>query len=263
MQPCGECCMAAGRTPIVAGNWKMHKTVGESRELLEALKPLVADLRGVEVVVCPVFTALHAAGQVATGGPVMLGAQNCYHEASGAYTGEISPQMLLDAGCTWVIIGHSERRQIFQESDAFLNKKLHFALEAGLKVMFCIGETLEERESGAMNAVLERQVHEGLKGLAESAFDSVVIAYEPVWAIGTGVTASPEQAEEAHAFVRGLLRGQFGEAVAAQTRIQYGGSVKPDNAGELIGKENVDGFLVGGASLQAETFAKIVQAAAK
>lgn len=249
------------RTPLVAGNWKMFKLIAEAVDTVTALKPLVADAAGVDIVVCPTFTALHAAGQALAGSNIALGAQNCYPKESGAFTGEISPQMLLDAGCAWTIIGHSERRQYFKEDDAFLNEKLHYALAQGLKVMFCIGETLEERQGGAMNAVLERQVSKGLAGLTEAGFANIAIAYEPVWAIGTGVTATPEQAEEAHAFVRGIVTQQFGQAVADAVRIQYGGSVKPDNAAELITKPNVDGFLVGGAALKADSFAAIVNAA--
>ena len=251
------------RTPVIAGNWKMNLLSDPSRELAAAVAAGCAGVSGAEVIVCPVFTSLHAAGAgLAGSAAVALGAQNCYHEESGAFTGEVSPQMLLDSGCSWVIIGHSERRAIFGEDDALLNRKLHYALGAGLKVMFCIGETLAEREGGVMNAVLERQVTLGLAGLSEAQFASVVVAYEPVWAIGTGVTASPAQAEEAHLFVRGLVAGHFGESIAQGLRIQYGGSVKPDNAAELISQPNVDGFLVGGASLKADGFVAIVQAAA-
>jgi triosephosphate isomerase len=228
--------------------------------LVKALAPQVAGSDKVEVVVCPVATVLLPVADALKGTAIALGAQNCYPKESGAYTGELSPQMLQDAGCTWVIIGHSERRQYFNESDAFLNEKLHFALESGLKVMFCIGETLEERESGKMNDVLTRQVTEGLKGLKAADFANVAVAYEPVWAIGTGKTATPEQAEEAHAFVRGLVKDQFGADVADGLRIQYGGSVKPDNAAELMAKPNVDGALVGGAALKADSFAGIVKA---
>jgi triosephosphate isomerase len=249
------------RKPLIAGNWKMNKLTGESVELANALKSQVSGVSNVDIVVCPVFTALHPVGKAIEGSNIEMGGQNCYHEESGAYTGEISPQMLKDVGCTWVILGHSERRQYFQESDEFLNKKLHYALENGLKVMFCIGESLEEREGGMMEGVLKRQVLEGLKGLKESDLDNMSIAYEPIWAIGTGRTASPEQAEEAHAFVRDLVRSQFGETPAAGLRIQYGGSVKPDNAKELMSNENVDGALVGGAALKADGFAAIVKAA--
>ena len=251
------------RKPLVAGNWKMHKLVGESLALVNALKPLVKDIQGVDIVVCPVFTSLYPVAEALKGSAIQLGAQNCFTRESGAYTGEISPQMLKDAGCTWTIIGHSERRQYFNESDEFLNEKLRFALASGLKVMFCIGETLEERESGRMNDVLVRQVTNGLMGLSETDFDNTSIAYEPVWAIGTGVTATPEQAEEAHAFVRSLVRDQFGEAVADKVRIQYGGSVKPDNVASLMAKPNVDGSLVGGASLNADGFAELVKKSLK
>jgi len=252
----------AMRIPLVAGNWKMHLHRQDAAALGAAVRDGVCDLQGVEVVVCPVFTALTTVQAALNGGPVGLGAQNCYHEASGAFTGEIAPEMLLDCGCSWVIIGHSERRQIFGEDDALLNRKLRYALGAGIKVMFCIGETLEEREGGAMEAVLERQLRAGLEGLEDGDFARMAIAYEPVWAIGTGKTASPAQAQEAHLFVRGVVRELFGERVADVLRIQYGGSVKPDNAGELIGQPDVDGFLVGGASLQAESFAAIATAAA-
>lgn len=249
------------RKPLVAGNWKMNKRVSEAVDMVNALKPLVEDVDAADVVVCPPFTALHAVAHALKGSRIQLGGQNAYMKESGAYTGEVSPQMLLDVGCSWVILGHSERRQYFQEADDFLNQKLRFALASGLKVMFCIGETLEERQSGKMNDVLVRQITEGLKGLTDKDFAQVAIAYEPVWAIGTGVTATPSQAQEAHAFVRGRVRGLFGETVAGRVRIQYGGSVKPDNAAELMAEPDVDGFLVGGASLKADDFAAIVRAA--
>lgn len=248
------------RKPLVAGNWKMNHLIGQSVATAQALKSMVADVAGVDIVICPVFTALQAVANELKGTSIQIGAQNCYLKESGAYTGEVSPQMLLDAGCQWTIIGHSERRQYFNESDDLLNKKLKFALSAGLKVMFCIGETLEERESGKMEDVLARQVTCGLQSLAVESFPNMSIAYEPVWAIGTGVTATPEQAQEAHAFVRGLVRDQFGETVASELRIQYGGSVKPDNAAELMAKPDVDGSLVGGAALKADSFAAIVKA---
>ncbi|MCC6696078.1 MAG: triose-phosphate isomerase [Candidatus Hydrogenedentes bacterium] len=248
------------RRYLVAGNWKMNHLAGVAVDTANALKPLVAGVDSLDIVICPVFTALDAVGKALKGSNIGLGAQNCYLKESGAYTGEISPQMLKDVGCTWTIIGHSERRQYFHESDELLNQKLRFALGAGLKVMFCIGETLEERESGKMNDVLIRQVTHGLQGLSEADFAGVAIAYEPVWAIGTGVTATPEQAQEAHAFVRGLVKDQFGATVADAVRILYGGSVKPDNAAELMAKPDVDGSLVGGASLKADSFAGIVKA---
>jgi len=239
----------------------MNLLVGDALGLVRELMPLVADVSGAKIVVCPTFAALHAVGQAVADSAIELGGQNCYTKESGAFTGELSPQMLLDVGCTWTIIGHSERREYFGETDAFLNEKLKFALAAGLKVMFCIGETLEQRESGQMNDVLKRQVSEGLAGSTADEFQRIAVAYEPIWAIGTGVTASPGQAEEAHAFVRGLVADQFGDGVAEGLRIQYGGSVKPDNAVELMGQPNVDGALVGGASLKADSFAAIVKAA--
>ena len=249
------------RIPLVAGNWKMYKLIAEAVSTVEELRRLIADVQGVEVVVCPVFTSLQAVSRALVGSNIAVGGQNCYLKENGAFTGEVSPQMLRDAGCTWTILGHSERRQYFKETDEFLNQKLHFALESGLNVMFCIGETLEERQSGKMHDVLTRQVVQGLAGLDASRCANLAIAYEPVWAIGTGVTATPEQAEEAHAYVRGLLKQQFGETVAEAMRIQYGGSVKPDNAAELLKQPNVDGALVGGASLKADSFAAIVRAA--
>lgn len=249
------------RKPFVAGNWKMNKLAGDAVSLVRALKPLVQGVDGVDVGVCPPYTALHAVGEELRGSNIVLGGQNCYKEESGAYTGEISPQMLKDVGCTWVIVGHSERRQHFNETDELLNEKLRFALESELNVIFCIGETLDERESGKMQDVLTRQVTAGFSTLDEQSFQHMVVAYEPVWAIGTGKTATPGQADEAHDFVRGLVRDQFGGNVAENLRIQYGGSVKPDNAAELLSQENVDGALVGGASLDAESFAAIVKAA--
>jgi triosephosphate isomerase len=239
----------------------MNKFIGEAVELVNALKPLVKDDNGVDIVVCPTFLAVYPVGQALKGSNVQLGGQNCYLREKGAFTGEVSPQMLIDAGCQWVIIGHSERREYFKESDEFLNQKLKFALGAGLKVMFCVGETLAEREGGRMNEVLTRQITQGLQGLSAADFDNMSIAYEPVWAIGTGVTATPEQAQEAHAFIRSLVADQFGRDVADKVRIQYGGSVTPDNAATLMGQADVDGALVGGASLDAEKFAKIVKGA--
>lgn len=249
------------RKPLVAGNWKMNLLVADGVKLVNELKPLVQGISEVDIVVCPTFGALYAVGEALKGSNIELGGQNCYYKESGAFTGELSPQMLADVACTWVIIGHSERRQYFGETDALLNDKVKFALASGLKVMFCIGETLEERQGGKMNDVLTRQVTKGLVGLSEADFDRVAVAYEPVWAIGTGVTATPDQAQEAHAFVRGLLKSQFGAAVAEKVRLQYGGSVKADNAAELMAKPDVDGALVGGAALKADGFAAIVKGA--
>jgi len=239
----------------------MNMLVGDAVAMVNALKPLVQGISGVDIVVCPPYTALHAVAQAVKGSNIAVGGQNSYVKESGAFTGEIAPQMLLDVGCAWTIVGHSERRHSFNEPDALLNEKLKFALGAGLRVMFCIGETLAEREGGKMFEVLTRQVREGLAGLSETEFENIAVAYEPVWAIGTGVTAKPEQAEEAHAFVRKLVADQFSGTIADNLRIQYGGSVKPDNAADLMGKPNVDGALVGGAALKAESFAAIVKAA--
>ncbi len=249
------------RTPIIAGNWKMNKLTADAVALAEGLNAQLSEFSGVEVVVSPVATVLSAVASSLEGSAIEVSGQNCYHAESGAYTGELSPQMLKDAGATWTIIGHSERRQIFGENDALLNEKLKFALASGLKVMFCIGETLEEREGGTMGAVLTRQLVDGLAGLSDADFENVVVAYEPVWAIGTGVVATPQQAEDAHAFSRNVVKENFNATIADGLRIQYGGSVKADNAAELLGQANVDGALVGGAALDAEGFAAIVRAA--
>jgi triosephosphate isomerase len=240
----------------------MNLLTADAVALAEGLRDGVGSISTVDIVVCPVYTVIGAVAQALQGSTIAVGGQNCYKVENGAFTGEISPQMLKDVGCTWTIIGHSERRKIFGESDALLNEKLHYALGQGLKVMFCIGETLEEREGGQMNAVLTTQLKEGLAGLSEAQFAQVAVAYEPVWAIGTGKTATPEQAEEAHEFVRGFVRKEFGGTVADALRIQYGGSVNAGNAAELIAKPNVDGFLVGGAALKADGFATIVKAGA-
>lgn len=247
------------RTPMIAGNWKLHKTRAEARELIEGLKSQLTGLDGVEVVVAPPFTALETAAAVLSGTSLVLAAQNCYPEATGAFTGEVSPLLLKDAGCRYVIVGHSERRQLFGESDEFINRKVHALTQMAVGVIFCIGETLEERESEQMFDVLRRQVRVGLKGLSTAAMQDVVVAYEPVWAIGTGKTATDEQAQEAHAFVRALMREQFGQDVANATRILYGGSVKPSNVDGLMTQPDVDGALVGGASLKAEDFARIAR----
>ncbi|MDH3999348.1 MAG: triose-phosphate isomerase [Desulfuromonadales bacterium] len=246
------------RTPMIAGNWKLHKTRDEATELVNGLIPAVANNTQVEVVVAPVFTTLSTVANALVGSNIKLAAQNCYPEPQGAFTGEVSPQMLNDVCCSYAIIGHSERRQIFSESDQFINSKAHALAAAGLGTIFCIGETLEERESDQMFDVLRRQVNEGLKGLTVEQMTDVVIAYEPVWAIGTGVTASNQQAQEAHAFVRGLVKELYNQQVADATRILYGGSVKPGNVDGLMTQPDVDGALVGGASLKAEDFARII-----
>lgn len=246
------------RIPVIAGNWKLFKKSADAVQLVEGIIPLVQGKSGVEIIVAPVFTVLDRVRSAIDGSSIKLSAQDCYWEEEGAFTGEVSPGMLLDAGCSHVIIGHSERRQYFGETDESVNRKIIAALAAGLTVIFCIGETLAERESGKTFDVLKRQVGGGLAGLTGLA--GVIIAYEPVWAIGTGKTASDDQAQEAHAFIRGETAAFFGADAAAQVRILYGGSVKPDNIAGLIAKPDIDGALVGGASLKADSFAALVQA---
>jgi triosephosphate isomerase (TIM) len=247
------------RRAVIAGNWKLHKTIAETRELVLALKTELAELNDIDIVVAPPFTALHAAAQALETSSIAVAAQNCYPVANGAFTGEVSPPLLREAGCKMVLVGHSERRQLFGESDAFINAKVRAALEAGLQPIFCIGETLEEREGGRMYDVLTRQLKEGLAGIEPGSMAQVIIAYEPVWAIGTGRTASNEQAAEAHAFIRGLIQGLYDESIAQDTRILYGGSVKPDNVDGLMAQEDIDGTLVGGASLKAADFIRIAR----
>lgn len=248
------------RQPIVAGNWKMNKTFEEGRELArqiaEQLQP-----GDVQVILCPPFIHLHSiAGAIKDTPNLSLGAQNCHQEESGAYTGEISAGMLKSAGAGYVILGHSERREYFEESEELLAQKVDRVLATGLKPIFCCGEKLEVREAGDHEALVARQVREALFHLEADAFAEIVIAYEPVWAIGTGKTASPEQAQQMHAYIRRLIGEKYGEPVADATSILYGGSVKPHNAEELFGKEDVDGGLIGGASLKATDFIAIVNA---
>jgi triosephosphate isomerase len=249
------------RTRFVCGNWKMFKTRGEAQELVRALAPLVADVGGkVQVAVAPPFTALAAAADALAGTKIQLAAQNCHFEAQGAFTGEVSPQMLKDACVSHCIVGHSERRQLFGETDEGVRKKAAALLRVGLLPIVCVGETLQERESGRTLEVVSRQVRGALDGLAAQDVARLTLAYEPVWAIGTGKTATTAQAQEVHAAIRKLVRDLFGGA-ADEVRIQYGGSVKPDNAAELMGQPDVDGALVGGASLKAADFSQIVKGA--
>jgi len=245
------------RQPIIAGNWKMHNTIAETRQLINELKPLVSDAAA-EVVVCPPFTALAAAVEAAAGSNILVGAQNLFWEEKGAYTGEVSGMMLKDIGCRYVIIGHSERRQYFGETDAIVNKKLMAAYRYGLIPIVCVGETLEEREDGKTLKVVERQVNECFKGLESGQVETLVVAYEPVWAIGTGRTATAADAQEVIAFIRRVIQRIYGN-IAASTRIQYGGSVKPENIAELMAQPDIDGALVGGASLKAQSFSSIVK----
>jgi len=247
------------RTPIIAGNWKMNTVLDEAKALVEDLRSRVSDVTDVEVVVCPPFISLSAVSEILKDSNVALGAQNIFWEKSGAFTAEVSGPMLTSVGCTYVIIGHSERRAYFGETDETVNKRIFAALEEGLKPIVCVGETLEERESGKAFDVIKRQIEGGLAGLSPKQMETIVIAYEPVWAIGTGKTATPDQAQEVHAFIRKLLGELFGQATADATRIQYGGSVKPGNVSELMSQADIDGALVGGASLKADSFEKIVK----
>ncbi len=247
------------RTKIVAGNWKMNKTASEAAALVTEIRKAANDGNGaVEVVVCPPFTDLAAAAEALKGSKIGLGAQNMHWQANGAYTGEVSAEMLKDLGVKYVIIGHSERRQYFAETDETVNLKTKAAIAAGLVPIVCVGELLEERQGGKMEEVVVRQVKTGLAGVDMA---TVVIAYEPVWAIGTGLTATPEQAQEVHALIRKTLQEMFG-AVADTVRIQYGGSMKPDNAKELMSCADIDGGLIGGAALKGDSFAAIVSAGA-
>jgi triosephosphate isomerase len=246
------------RKPMVAGNWKMNKTLGEAAELLEALKPELKDIESVDLVVCTPYIDLPLAKEVLAESNIKIGAQNLHWESSGAFTGEVSAPMLKDL-CEYVIIGHSERRAMFGETDETVNKKVVAALGAGLLPIVCVGETLEENESGQTEAVVDRMVREGLKGLSNEEATKIVVAYEPVWAIGTGKTATPDQANDVHKnVVRPILREMFGEEIGNGMRILYGGSVKPSNAAELFGQSDIDGGLIGGASLKTADFVGIV-----
>ncbi len=246
------------RKPIMAGNWKMNTSIKEAVELVTGLKREVAGVTDVDIAVCPPFTHLTSLQDVISGSNIGLGAQNMYVTEDGAFTGEISPTMLKDTGCTYVILGHSERRQYFNESDEFINTKVKKALEHGLTPIICVGESLEQREKGITGDIVTAQVKGCLAGLSDDQMLKCVIAYEPVWAIGTGKTASNEQAQEVHALIRGLLTELFSESIAQQIRIQYGGSVKPDNVAGLMQQPDIDGALVGGASLKVDSFTKIV-----
>jgi triosephosphate isomerase (TIM) len=244
------------RNYYIAGNWKMNKTPSEAVALA---KELVEKLKGCRERICiaPAFVALDAVAKVVKGTNIRLGCQNMGQEESGAFTGEVSPLMLKEVGVQTVILGHSERRAIYKEDDALINKKVNLALKHGFEVILCVGETLEEREAGKLEKVLSTQVTEGFKGVAAASLGGVVVAYEPVWAIGTGKTATPEDADAAHEYIRKVLTGLYGEAAAKAMCIQYGGSVKADNAAALMAKPNIDGALVGGASLKADAFVPI------
>jgi triosephosphate isomerase len=248
------------RTPLIAGNWKMHKTLGEARELVQGIREGVEGITGVDVLICPPFHVLMPLAKAVDGSSIMLGAQNAHHKPSGAFTGEVSVPMLVDAGCTHVILGHSERRQYFGEGGPLLAEKVRAAIAGGLYAVYCIGETLAEREAGRMETVVAQQIGDVLN--ADLPADRLIIAYEPVWAIGTGKTATPEQAQEAHAFIRGRLASTYGAGASDSLRILYGGSVKPSNAASLLARPDIDGALVGGACLVADDFVTIINAAA-
>ena len=249
------------RKPIIAGNWKMNNTIKEAVELVNGLKRELSNVETVDIVVCPAFTALSDVNEITMDSNIALGAQNIFWEEKGAFTGEIAPNMLVDAGCKYVIIGHSERRQYFAETNETVSKRIKAALSVGLKPIVCIGEVLAEREAGKTFDVIKDHVTGSLAGLSNDDMRSIVLAYEPVWAIGTGKTATKEQAQEVHKYIRGLLKELFNDEVASETRIQYGGSVKPENIKELMSQEDLDGALVGGASLKIDSFSAIVKGA--
>jgi len=246
------------RKPLVAGNWKMNKTLAESRELIKTIKAKLGGNSTVEVVVAPPFTALGAAADEVKGSGIQLAGQNLYCQPSGAFTGEVSPGMLVDIGCRYVILGHSERRKYFLETDSLINDKVQAAFQVKLKPVLCVGETEEEKASGATGAVVSRQLREGLVNVAADKVESLVIAYEPVWAIGTGKNATPESAQKVHTLIRSQLDEILGAGAGDRIRILYGGSVSPGNAAELMSQPDIDGALVGGASLDADSFCDII-----
>lgn len=250
--------MNPNRRPILAGNWKMNMTAMQARELASKLIPLVSVVKDRDIVLGPPFTALSAVADTIKGTNISLSAQNLHWEDKGAFTGEISADMLLDSGCKYVIIGHSERRQYFSETDETVNKKVRQALKKGLLPILCVGETLAEREAGKLNEIISRQVTGGLKDISTEDMKKIVIAYEPVWAIGTGKTATPEQANEVHALIRQKVNALYSADIAEGLRIQYGGSVTPENVSTLMAMPDIDGALVGGASLKPESFAALV-----
>ncbi|MCF7873108.1 MAG: triose-phosphate isomerase [Candidatus Omnitrophica bacterium] len=247
------------RRPFIAGNWKMNKTAAEAADLASKLKENVGDFKDVDILICPPYTSLVAAQEAIKDSVIDLGAQNMHWEAQGAFTGEISPAMLKGIGAKFVIIGHSERRKYFSETNQEVNKKIKAAISADLLPIVCIGETLEQREKGQEKEVIENQLKEGFDSLSESNLEKITVAYEPVWAIGTGKTATGQQAEQMHSFIRNWFKENFSDQVAEKIRLLYGGSVKPVNIKELISNENIDGALVGGASLKAQDFTEIIK----
>jgi triosephosphate isomerase len=246
------------RQPVIAGNWKMNGLLKEARDLARGIRTKLDGLKGPEVVLCPPYLAIPAVRDILAGSPIRLGAQDVFWKPKGAFTGEVSPAMLVDAGCTHVVIGHSERREM-GETDKMVNDKVRAALEAGLTPILCVGERLEEREKGVTFGVIERQITQGLAGFEPDRVSRIIVAYEPVWAIGTGKTATPAQAQEVHAFIRKLVVQGSGAPTADALRILYGGSVKADNIKELMAQKDLDGALVGGASLDADSFVKIAR----
>jgi triosephosphate isomerase len=247
------------RKPLMIGNWKMNKTISEAVSIVKSLKNAVVDVTDVEILLCPAFTALHAVNTEVKGSNINVGAQNLFWESKGAFTGEISPAMIKDAGCSYVLIGHSERRQYFGETNETVHKKVKGALAIGLIPVVCIGETIKEREENVTFNVIEKQIKEGITGFTHEQAVSIVIAYEPVWAIGTGKTATSEQAQKVHVFVRKIYANMYKEEVADKVRILYGGSVNPGNVSNLMEQPDIDGALVGGASLESESFAKLIK----
>jgi triosephosphate isomerase len=246
------------RRPIIAGNWKMNKTVSETEDFIKEFLPMVEGINDRDIVIAPPYTSLADAAKLIKGSNVKLAAQNIFWEEKGAFTGEISPLMLIEIGCSYIIIGHSERRKYFYEDNSMVNRKIKAALIANLTSIMCLGETLEERKKGKTLTIVERQLHEGLEGLEPWQAERIIIAYEPIWAIGTGVNATPQQAQEVHSHIRQQLSSLFGE-IGLQIRIQYGGSVKPDNINDLMAEADIDGALVGGASLKPSSFAALVK----
>jgi triosephosphate isomerase len=247
------------RRPIIAGNWKMFKTIGESRAFFESFNPMVRDVSHCDIVIAPPFTALAACADAAAGTGIAISAQDVFWESDGAFTGEVAVRMLQDAGCLYTLVGHSERRQFFGETDVTVNRKAIAASKAGMKEIVCVGETLQERDAGQASDVVRRQVRDGLAQLTASDLSPIIVAYEPVWAIGTGRTATPDVAASMHAEIRKIIAEIWGQGAADATRILYGGSVKPGNIAELMQREDIDGALVGGASLEAGSFAAIVK----
>ncbi len=251
------------KKPLIAGNWKMFKTIREAVNLVQTIKAGIYKITDCQIVICPPFTALAGLSPILADSPLELGAQNMHPENEGAYTGEISPLMIKEVGCRYVILGHSERRQYFKEDDIFINEKVKTALRYSLIPILCVGETLDQRNARQQHEAVKLQFEQSLKDLTKEDILKTVIAYEPVWAIGTGKTATPEQAEQMQSYIRRLLKEKYGDEIAGKVLILYGGSVKPDNIGELIKKPNIDGALVGGASLKAESFIQIVMNATK